>query len=998
MNRKLQLKLSMLFLFIMSLSFAQAQDKTVSGTVTSTEDNSPLPGVSVLIKGTATGTVTDLDGNYRLTVSESSTVLVFSYIGFISQEVNIAGRSTVNLALAPDTEVLDEVVIQAYGANSSKLNVQQVSSIKSDSFSDMPILSPQEALQGQAAGVQINGSSGLLGASQVVRIRGATSINAGNQPLFVIDGVPLNDGSSGGYSTTAGATALNPLFDLNPNDIENVTVLKDASATALYGSRGGNGVILIQTKKGTSNEKTQFSLSYNTSWNTATVLKDPLNLEQWTEIQTGLGRDPAGLPTEEFDWLDAVTKTGRTSNYNFSARGGSGKTVFYFGGSYNNTDSYVIGNELDKLNARFNLEHTANDKLKFGYNIAISRIDNERISAENSTFSPLTVGYLNTPGTIPFDDDGNLLPVGFGRNPLLRVSEGQFNFISRRNTGNAYAQFTPIEGLTLKTDWGMDMVQTETETRQTQALSPGGSARKLIIQDNKWLTTNTANYSKSFGNHSFSALAGMSFETARRELTDVQTAGFISDALPNTTSGADILVGLDNATEWALFSLFGRVNYNYSDRYIVEASIRRDGSSRFGANQRFGTFWAVSGGWLISEENFFPENDVLTFAKLTASFGSSGNDRIGNFASLGLLAAGQDYNGSPGLEASQPSNPELTWETTEQLNVALNTQFFKGRIGVDVAWWRKNTTGLLLASPLPVTTGFASRTANVGELYNTGIDLTINADAVNQGDFKWQISANLGTLKNEVTSLPDAAVDDFGNNFVPLTGFSTARAVVGRSAQEFFLPEYIGINPETGDPEWVGEDGNPTSNLNAAPRAYVGTSLPDVTGGLTNTFSYKGLSLRVLFNFAFGSKAYIADNEFNENINSSIAFNNVTTVMNYWKQPGDNAYAPSLTSPSLSLWDNESDRHLYDASFIRLRNITLSYNLPKSIIEKTKALNNVRVYLSGQNLATFASDLYDIGIDPEVNSSGTESGTAQGDSFFTSPQQKSFTLGLQIGF
>ena len=987
----------MVFTFV--FAFNSMAQRTVSGKVTD-DTGDGLPGVNVVLKGTTTGVTTDLDGNYQISVPDDNTVLVYSSVGMRTQEVSVGARSTIDLGMVLETKELSEVIVTAYGSDSERLIVQQVETVGSEAFGGFPILSPQEALQGQAAGVQINGSSGILGASQVVRIRGATSINAGNQPLFVIDGVPLNDGSgrAENYSDALGATSLNPLFDLNPNDIESMTVLKDASATALYGSRGGNGVILITTKKGSSGERTEFSFDYNTSWNEPTVLKDPLTLDEWRELRIGLGADPSTLPEKGFDWLDAVTQTGRSSSYSLSARGGTGKTVFYFGGTYNDTEAYVVGNELQKINGRFNLEHTANEFVKFGYNVSLSRLENDRIDAENSTGSPLTVGYLNTPGTIPTDDDGNLIPVGFGRNPLLREEVAEGNFISRRTVGNAYVILSPIEGLTMKSDWGADIIQTEFEQRSPEVLTAGGSASKEINQDNKWLTTNTVNYVTGFGNNNISVLAGMSYETARREDIDVSTTNFISDALPNTASGAEIAAASDDSGEWALYSLFGKVNYNFADRYIVEGSVRRDGSSRFGIDQRYGTFWAVSGGWLLSEESFFPQNDILTFAKISASYGESGNDRINNFASLGLLGGGTDYNGNPGLESVQPANTNLTWETTAQKNIGVSLEFLNGRIALNADYWRKDTEGLLLGSPLPTTTGFASRTENKGNLFNRGVDISLTADVISEGSFNWTISGNVSTLRNRVKSLPDASVDEFRNDFVQLGGFGTSRAVVGRSSQEFYVPVYLGINPDNGDAEWIGEDGNPTTDLNSAPRAFVGTALPKLTGGLTNTVSWKGISLRVLFSFVSGGKAYIADNEFNENIASVGSFNNLRSVLNYWKNPGDNAYAPGLSSSTLGLWDDESSRHVYDASFVRLRNITLAYRLPTSILDKAKGIKNVRVYVSGQNLATFWSDLHDIGVDPEVNSSGNETGSAQGESFFTSPQTRSITFGVQLGF
>ncbi|WKN29668.1 TonB-dependent receptor [Porifericola rhodea] len=999
-----KLGLSSLMIVLFCFTSVQAQNRTVSGKVTSAESGESLPGVNVIVKGTTVGTVTDIDGNYKLNVPQDASTLVFSFIGLAEREVAIGDRSSINIEMNEDAQQLSEVVVQAYGAKSEKLNVQQIETVNADNFRDFPVVSPQELLQGQASGIQVTGSSGVIGTSQNVRIRGVASINAGTQPLYVLDGVPLNDASGGaeGYSDEAGGSALNPIFNLNPNDIESMTVLKDASATALYGSRGANGVVLITTKKGSAGQKTQFSFDYFTGWSEPTVLKDVLSADEWRQFRSdyltarGTPTEPSSLPQTGYNWLDGVTQTGRTNSYSLSARGGTDKTTFYVGGTYFNSSSYQIGNDVDKINGRLNLTHEATDKVRFGLNLGLSSLTNDRFFQENSTGSPLTVGYLQLPYLEPYDADGNFQDVGFD-NPLASQALNTFEFVSQRTTGNVYAEFEPIERLILRTDWGIDNVLTETKTRTVDLFLSGGSAGREIIQDDKWVSTNTASYSFDLEDNMFTVLGGFSYETSVRDDIEVGSQGFISDALPNVVSGATPTTTEATGTEWSLYSLFGRLNYNYSNRYILEGNIRRDGSSRFGANNRYGVFWAVSGGWLISEESFFPENSAVNFLKLTSSYGISGNDRIDNFASLGLYGAGRDYNGYPGLEAAQPANPDLTWEETSQLDVSLSAHFLDSRLRLDASWYNKVTTDLLLDVPILTTTGFTSRTENAGELLNRGIDINLAADIIEGPDFRWTAQANIGFLHNEVLELPGASVDPFGNQFVSQAAFGSQRAVVGSNVNEFFIIRYNGINPQTGDPEWLNRDGEPTNSPTSDDRVYVGSALPSFSGGITNAFQYKGLELRIFANFVSGSKSYVSDNEFSYNIAASGAFNMSGDVLDYWTTVGENATVPALRSDYIADFNRESTLHLFDASYLRIKNIRLSYNIPNNLLESSNFFDRAVVYVQAQNAFTLFSDLKEAGIDPEVNNGGTDT-SAQGETFFTSPQARTITVGVSLGF
>ncbi len=986
-------------LFLVALVFmlctnAMAQS-TVSGKVTSAESGEALIGVNIAVKGTSTGTVSDTDGNYTLQMPDGATTLVFSFVGFSDQEIEIGSQTTINISMKLDNKFLDEVVVVGYGEQSTRLSIQSTSKVNSDKFENMPVVSPQELLQGQAAGVQMVGASGVLGSNATIRVRGVASLNAGSSPLYVVDGVPLNDGE---YSNGQGADALNPIADLNPNDIESMTVLKDAAAVAIYGSRGANGVILITTKKGKS-EKTSISLDYFTGMSNVTNLTDMMDADEYrtyrNEYRVGQGASAVDFGNDPtFAWRDEVIRTGKTNSYSLSAAGGSEKTKFYLGGTYFNQSSYTIGNEVDRLNARLNLSHQANDKIRFGANIAVSQMNNDRINSDNSTFAPLTSSLLQIPYVQAYNEDGSFTNTGFIANVLAIEALSTRMLISKRTTANAYASWDVIKGLTLKTDFGIDLVQTEETIRDPEIVSPGGYGYKRVLQDNKWLNSTTLNYTPELSeDHYVNVLLGTSYETSEYQSIAVEGSGFVSDQLPNVGSAATPTLTSSTGSGWALASTFGRLNYRFKDKYLFEASLRRDGSSRFGANNRFGTFWAVSAGWLLIEEDFIKNLDIFDDLKIKASYGTSGNDRISNFGALGLYGGGvdSDYAGIAGLRPTQADNPNLSWEETAQFDFTLNASFLDNRVSVEASYWNKNSTGLLISVPLPYTTGFASILQNIGKMQNTGVDLLINTTNVQNNGFTWTTSLNMGFLKNQITELPDDNVDDLGNNFIP--GTTSQRAVQGKSVNEFFLIRYKGINAETGDAEWLTKDGEVTTSPSAGDRVYVGSAIPTLTGGFTNNFRYKGLDLNVFFNFTQGNKVMDRSIQFTDNVASG--FNKRTKMLDYWKQPGDNTHAPSMSSPTARLFAQSSSAQLMDGSFIRLRNVSLGYSLPKEILDKTKFLTKARFYVMGQNLWTI-TNYQGIG-DPELNGLGADN-LAQGESFFTPPQAQTYTFGVSLGF
>ncbi len=990
--------LSVLVVMFLSVGFASAQDRTISGKVTSGNDGSALPGVSIVVKGSTQGVTTNVDGVYKISVSEKST-LIFSYVGFTPKEVAVGNRTIIDVQLSEDSKILDELVVVGYGSQEKRTTLQSVSKISSKEFETQSVISTQDLLQGRAAGVQMTGTSGVVGSRANIRIRGVASITGGGEPLFVVDGVPLNDGT---YSAGQGGATLNPLQDINPNDIENISVLKDASAVAIYGSRGANGVIIITTKKGGNSPKTQINFDYYTGIMEPTNYFNMMNADEYRTFRSAYRKaqgfttliEPSQYPQTGYDWPTGVLQTGSQNSYALSARGGNEKTSFYLNGSYLNTDSFAIGNKLDRLNGRMNLSHKINNKARVGVNYSLSFVNNDRIGSDNSTFAPLTSAYLQVPTVEPFDANGAFVNTGFIANVIAIEALNTNSLITRRSTGNVFAEYDIIPGLTARTDFGMDAIQTEQTSRSLEIINPGGTGFKQIYQDNKWLNTTTLNYEKyiggSGGDHFISVLLGNSFETSNYNDISVGGSGFVSDALPNVASASTPTTTSATGTEWALLSQFSRLNYRFRDKYLLEGSLRRDGSSRFGANRRFGTFWAASAGWVLSDESFMKDISFINLLKLKASLGTAGNDRIENFASLGLYEAGQDYNGLAGLLPSQPANLNLSWEETRQFDIGFTAALFKNRLNVDFDYYIKETTSLLLGVPIPFTTGFRSFDQNIGALENRGIDVVVGGDVVRGNKFTWNSSFNMGYLKNTVTNLPEDNQDADGNNFV--SGTASQRAIQGYSLNTYYLVRYSGINPQTGDAEWLTKDGEITTTPTANDRVIVGSAIPDFTGGWSNTFSYGGFQLSALFNFVSGNMLMRDDRRFTEN--GAGGFNFSRDILNYWQAAGDSdAFFPRLGSPTARTFAQRSTLQLEDGSFIRLRTATLAYNFPKALLEKTKFLEKARIYVQGQNLLTFARTT----LEPEANGGGN-SNLRFGETFFTPPQARVLTAGVNLSF
>ena len=1025
-----------LILLCFSLVFvlsAWAQERVVTGTVTSVEDGSALPGVNVLVKGTTNGAVTDVEGKYSLSLASGST-LVFSFIGLKSVEVAIGERTIVDLAMVADVQQLSEVVIVGYGSQLKQELTGNIARVKGQDIASFPLPSVDAALQGKAAGVYVNSQSGKLGQAVTVRVRGTSSISAGSQPLYVVDGIPVTVDDQ---STYGGNT--NPMADLNPNDIESLDVLKDASAAAIYGSRAANGVILITTKRGKAG-KTNISVNYQTGTSQETKRVDFLDSQQYAELifrsakynddrfgvpitdpssDTQYAKDLMSYhsygqwdtdPNKTYDWQDVAFQKGKYDQMDFQVNGGNDKTKFFGSLQYLDQDGIMVGNSLNRISGRLNLDHTANDWLTIGFSMSLARTLNVRLPGDNAFSNPLqavallpmspfkdpTTGLSN--GTPPGD-----VNVGLYYNPLLNIEYGFFTQESFRNLSNAYLSAKIISGLTFKSEFGVDLLtqneegyfQSQTIRNQTRATNGEGTNNGAFVVN--YNTNNYFSYIKEFGKSAIDVTAGMQYQQSTSKYNFIEGLDFPSDSYKKIASAATKSGGNSSEQNFRFNSLFFRTNYKFNERYLATISIRRDGSSRFGSNSRYGIFPAGSLGWVMTEENFLKSINTISFLKLRASYGQVGNAEIGNFPQLGLFSGDAGYAGAAGQRPSQLGNPDLKWETTAQMDVGIDFGLFDNRLTGEIDYYEKKTSGLLLNVNVPATSGFLTQTRNVGKLENSGFELVLNSTNF-IGKFKWSTNFNMAFNKNKVV--------DIQTQIIEASFFN--RVMEGQPVGVFYTVEYAGVDPANGDALFYKNVKNADGTIDrstVAPSAYaqaqrvaVGNPNPDYLVGLTNNFSYQGFDLTVFFNGVFGNELSTYGMGRYSSANMRFEDNQTVDQIDAWTTPGQ------ITNiPQARFFANNgaqlSSRYVVDGSFVRLRNITLGYSIPARLLSKAK-LDKVRIYTSALNLFTFTDYPY---WDPEVNADFQEtnaqnSNVARGNDFYTPPQPKTILFGVNIGF
>ena len=1019
-----QLYLLGIILFHFTTTFGQS--KQIFGKILDAKDHTPLAGVTVSAKGSRGNGISGADGSFSIKVGPKATGLRFSYIGYEDQEVAIgASTDPLVIALTASQKALSEVVVVGYGKALKKDITGSIAQVNAKDIENFPAPSFESAIQGKAPGVVVTSGSGKLGQAIQINIRGISSISASSQPLYVVDGLPVNSSSvSDGTNDDT-----NPLADINPNDIESVEVLKDASAAAIYGARAGNGVVLITTKKGKTGQKTVIEL------NTSHGISNParkmhfMNAAQYVNLikqsaandgnydfnnnlsgyataqdaiddymnnvykpvldQYSLGTDWQNLKVNS-DWQKALFhKNAPTNQVNLSATGGSDKTRFFVSGFYNTQDAIVINNKFSRYGSRFNIDHTASDHLTFGLNLAVDRSQLDRVTNDNAFSTPgqlvaqLPISPLIDPST-GLPNAQTLYPSGIY--DALYDYDKQVTF---RTIGNAYGNLKILPSLSFQSEFGTDILNlTENEFAGKESQDGGGIGKGSSVISSS-VTFNTNNYftfNPDLGEkHKLTAVLGLSYLQNDYEHIYSQGENYPSDAVKNLTGATSITGSATTDTRYTFLSYFLRANYSYLDKFLFTVSDRIDGSSRFASSHRYGNFPAVSAGWVLSEEGFLKESKAISFLKLRASYGLTGNSEIGQNQYQSLYSV-TNYPGLPGFIPSQLPNSGLRWEKSKQFDIGLNFGLLKNRITGEFDYYHKHTTDLLLNTNIPATTGLASGGVatiyqNLGEMNNQGVELALTSQNLT-GAFKWTTSFNIAYNKNKVGNIKGQIIE---------SGDALLRAVEGQPIGTFYMRKMTGVDPANGDALYDDGTGKTTNDYSAAPRMVVGKYTPDYTGGLTNTFSYKGFDLSVFFYFVTGNKIYNAAGHYQSDGFYNGFDNQTTELLKVWTKPGDITNVPR-SGYYYGSGASNSTRWLYKGDYLRLKNLTFGYNIPGSA-SKALGIKSARFYVSGVNL--FTATKY-IG-DPEVNTN-VVSNISGGEDFYTIPQAKTFTFGLNVKF
>ncbi len=1003
------MKKKLLLLFATILSFwnlATAQNRTITGNVISANDTNPIPGVSVYVKGKPTqGTQSDANGNFKLIVDENAKVIVFSFIGFQSLEVPINGNFT-RIRLEEAASNLSEVVVVGYGTQLRRDLTGSSASLNAADFKDKPLQTIESALQGKAPGVFINSSSGKLGQALQVRVRGVSSISASNQPLYVIDGVPVVTEALGTYTEPD-----NPLAAINPNDIESMEVLKDGAAAAIYGARASNGVVLITTKKGKSG-RTNIDLGYYAGFSDPTRKGDFLNADQYRQLldeafkygdydggdyanAAEMWEDYTGTTdwTNSFNtnWVDQAFRRGHSQNYNVSINGGDAKTKFIVSGNYNNNNGIIVGNRYVRTGGRLSLDHSISPLLDVGGAINISKVDNYRISTDNAFSNPLQLNAL--PPIQPVYENGELNRNTVYYNGLIDGANGSNLSTTYRTFANTYASLKITPELVFRSEYGFDFNNLEEEmylgSKTQDGGGTGGYGFDYMAKSINFNTNNTLNYTKTFAEiHKLNVMVGFAFQDTKFRSSSVEGTTFPSDSFTKISSAAVISSGSSSETEHNFVSYLARVNYKLKDKYLISASIRTDGSSRFGANKRYGTFPAASIGWIVSEEDFLKASEVISLLKLRASYGKTGNAEIDNFASRNFYR-GVNYAGVGGTLPSQLGDPNLTWENTNSFNIGVDIGFISDRITATVEYYQKKTTDLLLNAPIPATNGFSSIYRNIGDMENKGFEFSFNTRNL-VGEFRWSTSFNLALNRNKVLKLVNGEPIYTGGRFL-------GRVAIGEPLGYFYGKAYAGVDPANGDALYYIDDSRTTTtnDFSAASNQKLGDPNAKFFGGFGNTLSYKNFDLDIQAQFVSGNDIYNMAGVF-QSANGDYFDNQTVDQMNYWTPTNTNTKIPQPRFGEGNGTD-PSSRWIQKGSYFRIKSAILGYNIPKKYLTKYK-LQNVKLYVSTLNLLTLTGYK---GYDPEVNT--PSGGSIQSDNiqlghdFYTAPQARTVTFGVNIG-
>ncbi len=1024
----------------------------VTGNVTAQDDGTGLPGTNVIVKGTSLGTVTDGSGNYSLEVSSDESVLVFSSIGYASQEVAVMGRTVIDVVMVPDIKQLSEVVVVGYGTQRKADVTGAIATFNTDQIKERPLLKVDQALIGQMAGVRVKQTSGIPGRGFSIQVRGTGSISATTEPLYVVDGFPLEP--SGLATTGADANGSfargNPLDNINPSDIESIQVLKDAAAAAIYGSRASNGVVIIKTKSGQSG-KAKITFNAYTGINKTVKKLDVMNGDEWVDraietinyawVRSGPGRtadqttaqrqallgtttinqnfmiddrwlQPGHPGLQYVDWQDLMFRTGVVQNYEVSATGGTDAVKYFISGGYLDQEGIAIGVGYRRFSSRANVEIKANDKLKFGLNISpsysitndpgVEGKDNQmHIAASMTPVVEESVGAYNT--NVGPNKQYTWGPTRSSPIAVIDKSIGDTKIFRTLNT--AFAEYQILKSLAFRSSVNFDnqqgSVKTWTPAEVTTTRATTGSLTGFRRQN--FANENTLTYNVTFaGKHNLNVLAGMSYNSFKFDNWRINGATFTSDEI-STLNAATAISGNSTENKNILLSYFGRVQYSYNDRYLLTASIRRDGSSKFGAATKWGAFPSASVGWRISEENFMQGiSNVVSDLKLRASWGIAGNNGIPDYGSIALLQFSNYSFGGVLVKGQTPQNfpnEQLSWETSETVDVGLDFGFFQNRVNASVDYYTKDNTDLLLRIPVPLASGFGDALTNIGRVLNKGVEVELHTRNL-VGEFNWSTDINFSHNINEVKKL--------GPNDTPILDAGGAdiehrRLKVGEPMWSIWVVKQIGVlTPEdiaagypmynveeAGDPKYLdasGPNGVPDGKIDANDRVVVGNPNPKYTWGMNNTFKYKGFDLNVLIQGQYGGHLYSMFGRAMDRTGMGVPDNTLGKYVDRWRSPEDPGNSGLHKMPSTFGRIKNTD-WLYSSDYWRVRNITLGYNLGAVI--KSNVISGARIYATAENW--FGDDKYDGGFNPEgVNNNGEDYGAF--------PLSKSLIFGVNLTF
>lgn len=1020
--------------FLSILSFlwgimVMAQDATVTGTVTSADDSQPLPGVNVVVSGTTRGAVTDFDGNYSIVVPGTNSTLVFSYIGFTSQSIPVNGQTQINVSMAEDAAALDEVVVVGYGTQIKREVTGSVQTVDLEDFADIPVTQVTQKLQGQLAGVQINQTTGKPGQGINVRIRGQLSVSGGSDPLYVVDGFPI----------------AGDINNLNPAEIESISVLKDAASTSLYGSRAANGVVLITTKQGKAG---QTSVSLNISTGLQQVPQrgrvDMMNAVEFAQFKKEYFEDqgdpvpeifqnPSDFEGQNNDWYDALLRTAPISIYSLSLSSNTDRFRSAVTLGFTDQQGVVLGTEYQQFTARANMAYDLSDKLEIGVNIAPSLIIDAVPRTDGTRGQGILFNALHTWPVMPiFNPDGtrtefNRFPADTGNifayanwlNSAERITDEtrDLNLIS-----NAYLDWKPIPGLSIRSSLNAEFYRENytffSPTNATFRINRPIPTNNEAIWDNRetfsWLNENIVTYTKSIGDHNFSVLGGFTYQKFRLDRTRVAAANFPDDRLPVIQSAVDINRGgtFDQVQENSLVSALSRLTYNYKGKYLLTAAIRADGSSRFGSENRWGTFPSVSAGWIVSDEAFMENSETISLLKIRSSYGVTGNNNIGNYTQYALVdnnvpaVFGDTF--APGSAVSSLSNPNLGWETTKQFDIGLDLSLFNDRVSFIYDYYTKNTTNLLFNVEVPQESGFSNFSDNIGEIKFWGHEFSLNTINTT-GKFRWTTSANISFNRNEVVALADGIDQVFGPGGWHITQ-------VGQPFAQFYghLSDGVYLNqadldssPQVPGRSTVGSiklidvngDGIITRGGLDDDRAITGNPFPDFTYGITNRITYGNWDFSVIGTGSQGNELLVRHLFSTTNLDG--VFNLLRDVKDRFRSvenPGAGFYGTTVGGGRVTGIERDwiNDRFVADASYFNIRNITLGYTLPGL----DKYFKSARIYGSIQNVHIFTK--YWGGPNPEIsvqnNGQGDGGNLAPGVDISGYPVPRIFNIGVNLNF